>query len=99
MEVKKILSKNFSPENIFKIAIGGSLDFCVIGKNGQILKMVEVKTTKKKKWYPTKREINQFLRLLRLQKKLKIQIEYWIKIKRSWHIFSLEDLKKVIIKN
>jgi Holliday junction resolvase len=97
-EVKKILHKKFSPDNVFKIAIGGSLDFCIIDKNGKVIKLIEVKTTKKKKWYPTQREKKQFFKLLRFQKKLKVKVEYWIKIKRVWHIFSLKELKKEIMK-
>ena len=95
-EVKKNLYKKFSPENVFKVAIGGSLDFCIIDNKGKVLKLIEVKTTKKKKWYPTEKEKKQFLKLLRFQKKLKVKVEYWIKIKRKWHIFSLEELKKEI---
>lgn len=93
-EVKKILFKKYSPESVFKIAIGGTSDFCVLSKNGKILKLVEVKNTKKNKWYPSEHDLKQFKILKKIQKKHKIPIEYWIKINGKWEIYKLKMVKK-----
>lgn len=95
-EVKKILAKNYSPNSIFKIAIGGKSDFIVLGKRKKVLKIIEVKTTKKKKWYPTERELKQLKNLKKIQKISGIPIEYWIKINGKWQIFDLSKLTKFL---
>lgn len=92
-EAKKILFKKYSPDSVFKIAIGGAVDFLILGKNKKVEKIVEVKKTNKKKWYPTARERKQFLMLKKIQKKHKIPIEYWIKINGKWQIFEIEKVK------
>jgi LysM repeat protein len=92
-EVKKVLYKKYSPNSIFKVAIGGATDFFVLGKGGKVLKLVEVKKTNKKKWYPTKHDIKQYQKLKQIQRKHKIQVEYWIKINGTWEIFDLREMK------
>lgn len=92
-EVKKLLYKKYAKELVLKVAIGGMVDFCILGKNGKIEKIVEVKKTNKNWWYPTKRELNQYKVLQKIQKKFKIPIEYWIKINGIWKIFNLKDTK------
>ena len=93
-ECKKKLIEMYGKENVLKIAIGGATDFLVLepGKT-KVLKIVEVKHTKKNKWYPTKHDLDQFVRLFRLRKEHKIPVEYWIKIKGKWHILPIEKLK------
>lgn len=93
-EVKKILSQRYSPESIFKVAIGGATDFFVLGKKGEVIKIVEVKKTNKKKWYPTNRELKQYQKLQNIQKKFHIPVEYWIKINGKWEILNLLKAKK-----
>lgn len=92
-EVKKLLFKKYSPESIFKVAIGGATDFFVLGKNGKIQKFIEVKKTNKKKWYPGKHDLKQFKILEKIQKKYKIPVEYWIKSQGRWQIFTLREVK------
>lgn len=92
-EAKKILFKKYSPKRVFKMAIGGTLDFCVLGEKGKILKLVEVKKTKKKKWYPTQRELKQFKILKAIEKRFQIPVEYWLKINGKWQIFNLKEIK------
>ena len=92
-EAKKVLCKKYSPDSIFKVAIGGTTDFFVLGKKGKIVKLVEVKKTNKKKWYPTEHDLKQYRRLKKIQKKHKIPVEYWIKINGKWKIFNLEQLR------
>lgn len=92
-EVKKLLDKKYSPESILKVAIGGAIDFCVLGKNGKIIKLIEVKKTNKKRWYPGDHDLKQFKILKQIQKKHKIPVEYWIKTKREWQILKLKEIK------
>jgi len=92
-EVKKVLFKRYSPESVFKVAIGGTIDFCVLGKNGKIVKFIEVKKTNKNRWYPGSHDLKQFEILRQIQKRHKIPVEYWIKTKREWQIFNLKEIK------
>lgn len=92
-EAKKVLFQKYSSKNVFKVAIGGAIDFFVLGKNGRIKKLIEVKNTKKKKWYPGKHDFKQFQELKQIQKKHKIKIEYWIKTNGRWQIFDLKEVK------
>jgi len=98
-EVKKILFEKYPPGSILKVAIGGTVDFCVLGKRGKIKKFVEVKKTNKKNWYPGNHDFSQFQRLLALHKQFKIPIEYWIKIKGKWKIFDIQEMRKFFNKN
>jgi len=93
-EAKKVLSQKYSPESIFKVAIGGTTDFFVLGKGGKILKIVEVKKTNKKKWYPTEHDFKQYQKLKKIQRKFKVPVEYWIKINGKWEIFDLKKIKQ-----
>jgi Holliday junction resolvase len=93
-EVKKALYKKYQPESVLKVAIGGTVDFCVLGKNGKILKFIEVKKTNKNFWYPGKHDLKQFKKLKEIQKKYQVPIEYWIKINGNWEIYNLEGIKK-----
>lgn len=92
-EVKKTLFKIYSPDSVFKVAIGGAVDFFVLGKNGKIKKIVEVKKTNKNWWYPTPHDIKQYRELKKIHKKHKIPVEYWIKINGEWKIFNLKKVK------
>jgi len=94
-EVKRTLFKKYSPKSVFKIAIGGTSDFCVFGKNGRVLKLIEVKKTNKKRWYPTKQELRQYKKLQAIHKKYKIPVEYWIKINGKWRTFNLKEVKSL----
>jgi len=94
---KKELIKKYGKENVFKVAIGGATDFFVLapGKT-RILKIVEVKQTKKNKWYPSSHDIKQFKLIEKISKEHRIPVEYWIRIKRKWFILSLKQVKKQI---
>jgi len=92
-EAKKVLAKKYSSERIFKVAIGGATDFFVLGKEGKIVKLIEVKKTNKKNWYPTRHDLTQYQKLKKIQKRHKIPVEYWIKINGKWEIFDLKEVK------
>jgi LysM repeat protein len=93
-EAKKILFKKYPKDSIFKVAIGGAVDFFILGKNAKVEKIVEVKKTNKKQWYPTEHDKKQYQTLSKIQKKFKIPVEYWIKIRGKWKIFDLKEVKK-----
>lgn len=93
-EVKRALFNKYPKEAVLKVAIGGTVDFCILGKNGKILKFIEVKKTNKNSWYPLEHDFKQYKILKNFQKKFKIPVEYWIKIKGKWQIFNLEKVKK-----
>jgi LysM repeat protein len=93
-EAKKILFKKYPKDSIFKVAIGGAVDFFILGKDARVEKIVEVKKTNKKQWYPTEHDKKQYQTLVKIQKKFKIPVEYWIKIRGKWKIFDLKEVKK-----
>jgi LysM repeat protein len=93
-EAKKILFKKYPKDSVFKVAIGGAVDFFILGKNAKVEKIVEVKKTNKKQWYPTEHDKKQYQTLVKIQKKFKIPVEYWIKIRGKWKIFDLKEVKK-----
>lgn len=92
-EVKRTLYKEYPKDAVLKVAIGGTVDFCILGKGGKILKFIEVKKTNKNSWYPLKHDFKQYETLKKLHKKFKIPIEYWIKIRGKWRIFDLKEVK------
>jgi len=97
-EVKKKLERFFSKKNVFKVAIGGVTDFFVLEpKKRKVLKLIEVKTTKKNFWYPGEHDLKQYRILKRIEKEHKIPIEYWIKINGQWKIFNLNEVKKFFL--
>ena len=94
-EVKKKLAKIYSPKNVFKVAIGGATDFLILEpKKRRILKLIEVKTTKKNTWYPGEHDLKQFEILNKISKEQKIPVEYWLKINGEWEILKLNEVKK-----
>jgi len=93
-EAKKILFKKYPKDSVFKVAIGGAVDFFILGKGGKVEKIVEVKKTNKNRWYPTGHDRKQYQALAKIQKKFKIPVEYWIKVKGKWNVLNLKEIKK-----
>jgi len=94
-EVKKKISKIYSPKNVFKVAIGGATDFLILEpRERRILKLIEVKTTKKNSWYPGEHDLKQFKILNKIAKEQKMPVEYWLKINGEWEILKLNEVKK-----
>ena len=61
-----------------KVAIGSfGADFLVLEK-GRVVKVVEVKGTRKKAWYPSPREKEQLRRILRFSQTHNCKAELWI---------------------
>lgn len=76
-KTKKELEQTYGKGNVIKVAIGGSSDYIVICC-GELLKICEVKTTKKKKYYPTKREEAQIKEITRLAQQHHVPCELYI---------------------
>ncbi len=79
---KKENEKRFGKGNCIKIAIGGSSDFLIVSC-GEIVKFIEVKETKKNKYYPNSREKLQFEEIKRLGKQHQVPVELWVYFKKG----------------
>ena len=79
---KKELEKNYGVGNVIKIAIGGSSDY-IVASRGRLVKVVEVKETIKKKFYPQPREKKQFELIVKFAKQHSILAELWIYYKKG----------------
>jgi hypothetical protein len=97
-EAKRILFKTYPKDSIFKIAIGGAVDFFILGKEGKVEKIIEIKKTNKNRWYPTKHDKDQYKALMKIHHRFHIPIEYWIKIKGKWNFLTIEEVKKFLNK-
>ncbi|MER3407134.1 MAG: hypothetical protein C4278_01785 [Patescibacteria group bacterium] len=96
-QAKKILIKKYGKNNVFKIAIGGILDFLILSPDSnKIIKIVEIKKTKKNKWYLNDHDKKQIKILKKIKKTHKIPIEYWIKIKNKWYFYEIDEIEKII---
>ncbi|MBU5689712.1 MAG: hypothetical protein QXM68_00670 [Candidatus Aenigmatarchaeota archaeon] len=91
--VKKKLIDDYGKQNVLKLAIGQSADFIVLAPNqNKVEKIVEVKGTRKEKFYLKPREKIQFENIDKLAKEHNIPIEIWIKTKNN----GFEIKRKVI---
>jgi len=75
---KQLLVQQYGKDNVIKVAIGSfGADFLVLEK-GRVVKVVEVKGTRKKAWYPSPREKEQLQRILRFSQTHNCKAELWI---------------------
>ncbi|MCX8178510.1 MAG: hypothetical protein N3D75_01620 [Candidatus Aenigmarchaeota archaeon] len=82
--VKQKLIEKYGKQNVLKLAIGQSADFIVLSPNqNKIEKIIEVKGTKKEKFYIKPREKVQFKNIEMFAKEHNIPIEIWIKTKNN----------------
>ncbi len=79
---KKENEKIFGIGNCLKIAIGGSSDFLIVSC-GEIVSFIEVKETKKNKYYPNAREKLQFEEIKKLGRQHQVKVELWIYYKKG----------------
>lgn len=77
LKAKKELEEIYGKFNVVKVAIGGAEDFLVVGC-GEVIKVVEVKEVHNRKYYPNKREKEQFERIMAFAKQHGIPAELWI---------------------
>jgi len=75
---KQMLVEQYGKNNIVKVAIGSfGADFLILEK-GRVVKVVEVKGTRKNAWYPSPREKEQLRRILHFSQIHKCGAEVWI---------------------
>ena len=73
-----MLVQQYGKDNVVKVAIGSfGADFLVLEK-GRVVKVVEVKGTRKRAWYPSPREKEQLQRILRFSQTHNCKAELWI---------------------
>lgn len=93
--VKQELIKQYGKNNVLKLAIGQSADFIVLKpKENKIEKIIEVKSTRKNKFYARPREKIQFAIIDELSKEHKVPIEIWFKVGNKKGF----DVKKKVLK-
>jgi len=91
---KKKLIEKYGKDSVIKVAIGGMVDYIII-QNEKVIKLVEVKKTKSKKWYPKQRDKQQFERIYRFCKDNKLKCEYWIFERSNLHVYELNKVGKL----
>jgi len=76
---KQLLIQQYGKDNVVKVAIGSfGADFLVLEK-GRVVKVVEVKGTRKKAWHPSPREKEQLQRILHFSQthNCKAELRIW----------------------
>ena len=86
-QAKQKLISEYGKENVIKVAIGGATDYIIVS-GSKIVKIVEVKSAKKK-WYPKPREKRQIQRIAKFAEEHNILAELWIKEGRKWTILPI----------
>jgi len=75
---KQILVEQYGKDNVIKVAIGSfGADFLILNK-GKLVKVVEVKGTRKKIWHPLPREKEQLRRIFHFSQIHECEAEVWI---------------------
>jgi len=75
---KQMLVEQYGKDNVIKVAIGSfGADFLILNK-GKLVKVVEVKGTRKKVWYPLPREKEQLWRIFHFSQIHECEAEVWI---------------------
>jgi len=86
--VRQKLIKEYGKQGFVKVAIGQNApDYLILNP----LKAIEVKSTRGKKYYPTRHDREQFELFKEWSKKNRVKVEYWIRIGRKWRILSLDE--------
>lgn len=78
LKAKKELQKTYGKYNVIKVAIGQfGGDFLIVSK-GELIKIIEVKETHKKKYYFNPREKIQIKRIKEFAKEQGVRAELWV---------------------
>ena len=94
---KQMLVKEYGKDNVVKVAIGSfGADFLIL-KKGKLLKVVEVKGTRKSVWHPSQREKEQLQRILHFSQIHKCEAEVWIWVKeKGKKILYVKDVREFV---
>ena len=79
---------------MFKLSIGSFADFFALKRENNTLhiKVIEAKSTKNEKWYPSKRELTQMKLIYDMCKKLGIEGVYYIREAEKLKIISIDKI-------
>ena len=73
-----MLVERYGKDNVIKVAIGSfGADFLILQK-GRLVKIVEVKGTRKNAWHPSQREREQLWRIRNFSQIHECEAEVWI---------------------
>lgn len=75
---KKLLAKEYRKNQLIKVAIGGAMDYVIVSE-GKLILVVEVKACHSDKYYPSKRDKEQFKRIEEFCKDNNVRGEVWVK--------------------
>jgi len=94
---KQMLVEQYGENNIVKVAIGSfGADFLILNK-GKLVKVVEVKGTRKNAWYPSPREKEQLQRIHLFSQIHECEAELWIWTKNGGKKgLKIESVEKLI---
>ena len=94
---KQILVEQYGKDNVIKVAIGSfGADFLILNK-GKLVKVVEVKGTRKSVWHPSQREREQLRRIYHFSQIHECEAEVWIWTKnRGKKELSIKDVGEFV---
>jgi len=94
---KQMLVEQYGKDNVIKVAIGSfGADFFILNK-GKLVKVVEVKGTRKKVWNPLPREKEQLRRIFHFSQNHECGAEVWIWTKnRGKKELSIKDVREFV---
>jgi len=94
---KQMLVEQYGKDNVIKVAIGSfGADFLILNK-GKLVKVVEVKGTRKNAWYPLPREKEQLQRIYHFSQTHNCRAEVWIWTKnRGKKELSIKDVRELV---
>lgn len=83
LRAKKELEEIYGKGNVIKVAISQQGADHIVVSCGELVKIIEVKETKKNKYYPSQKEKNQFRRIIEFARQHRIPAELWIYFKKG----------------
>jgi len=94
---KQMLVEQYGKDNVIKVAIGSfGADFLILNK-GELVKVVEVKGTRKNAWYPSPREKEQLQRIYYFSQIHKCGAEVWVWVKeKGKKVLYVKDIREFV---
>jgi len=94
---KQMLVEQYGKDNVIKVAIGSfGADFLILNK-GKLVKVVEVKGTRKSVWHPSPREKEQLWRIFHFSQIHNCKAEVWIWVLNGGRKeLSIKDVREFI---
>ena len=94
---KQMLVEQYGENNIVKVAIGSfGADYLILNR-GKLVKVVEVKGTRKKTWHPLPREKEQLQRIHYFSQIHECGVEVWVWTKNGGKKeLSIKDVREFV---